>query len=298
MQPCDKMPLPAGRPCTYTPAMPRNTRFCLALTLLLAACGEDEIPISIAFAGQVGDSPATCGATYPNIGTTNGDYTLRDFRLFVHDVRLVNDAGIEHAVALAQDGEYQLEDIALLDFETGGAGCPGGSVGTHTRIRGTIPEGTYTELRFRVGIPFIRNHANAAEAPAPLNNTAMFWNWQGGYKFIRIDGASAVLPDGFVVHLGSTACDGDRLTGGTTVCANANVPTVSFPAFNPAVDTVVVDLQELFRGSNIDIDNGEQAGCQSRPADPECGPVFERLGLPFGENSAVTQSVFRVDRSL
>jgi hypothetical protein len=31
-------------------------------------------------------------------------------------------------------------------------------------------------------VPFARNHGDAASAPAPLNHTALFWNWNAGYN--------------------------------------------------------------------------------------------------------------------
>ena len=34
-----------------------------------------------------------------------------------------------------------------------------------------------------MGVPFESNHRDSTIAPSPLNITAMFWNWQGGYKF-------------------------------------------------------------------------------------------------------------------
>ncbi len=80
-------------------------------------------------------------------------------------------------VALEQDGVWQHEDVALLDFENKAGACANGTVELNTSVRGTVPAGTRSSgLRFKLGVPFALNHANAATAPSPLNLTAMFWN--------------------------------------------------------------------------------------------------------------------------
>lgn len=47
--------------------------------------------------------------------------------------------------------------------------------------------GRYTGLAFDMGVPFALNHADVTAAPSPLNIQALWWNWQGGYKFMRVD---------------------------------------------------------------------------------------------------------------
>lgn len=260
-----------------------------ALAVSLVSCAGDEVTeVTIELAARVGGEPAACGRSY-DVGATPSAWTLEDFRLFVHDVRLVTEDGREVPVALTQD-EWQLEDLALLDFESGGAGCPSGTEATNTSIRGTVPEaGPFTGVRFTVGVPFERNHADVSTAPAPLSSTAMFWSWQGGYKFIRIDGRSEALDGGFFLHLGSTGCDGDPLTGGVTRCDAANRMEVSLDGIDPLTQTVVVDAAEVFSGS--DLTSNEMApGCMSGPMDPECPAIFERLGLAAGS----TQRLFSV----
>lgn len=264
--------------------MIRALRLLPVLSLALAtACGGEETDVAIEFAGLVGGQPAECGRTYEGLGTNATPWTLQDFRLYVHDVRLVTEDGREVPVTLEQDDEWQLEDIALLDFETGGADCPNGDAATNTTVRGTVPEaGPFTGVRFTLGVPFERNHDDVSAAPAPLNATAMFWNWQGGYKFIRVDGRSMALDDGFFLHLGSTGCDGDPLTGGVTNCSQPNRVEVALDGFDPLAGTIAIDPAAVFEGSDLE-QNAMAPGCMSGPTDPECGPMFERLGIGAGE---------------
>ncbi|MGF1468608.1 MAG: MbnP family copper-binding protein [Sandaracinaceae bacterium] len=265
----------------------------LLLSTALGACGATSTDVAIGFEGLIGGEAAACGVAYDGIGATGSTLTLADYRLYVSDVRLLTDDGTEAPVALTQDGEWQLEDIALLDFEDGGAGCPTGTPDTRTVVEGTVAEsGPFTGIRFVLGVPFDRNHDDVSVAPTPMNLTAMFWNWQGGYKFLRVDGTTTGLPDGFRVHLGSTGCDGDPVMGGTTSCANPNRPEVTLSGFDPTEQRIRVDIAGVLATTDIDQDGGGQPGCMSGPQDPECPAVFERLGLPFGGNPAGTQQLF------
>ncbi|PJN92728.1 metallo-mystery pair system four-Cys motif protein, partial [Amaricoccus sp. HAR-UPW-R2A-40] len=47
-------------------------------------------------------------------------------------------------------------------------------------------------LAFEIGVPFDLNHGDPTLAPAPLDLTAMFWTWRGGYKFLKFE----VAPEG------------------------------------------------------------------------------------------------------
>src|SRR5262249_44317329 len=66
----------------------------IATTLVVGVsqgCGTDvgERPVTLQFSGLVGDQPFACGARYDGIGTTGSTFTALDFRLYLHDVRVV-----------------------------------------------------------------------------------------------------------------------------------------------------------------------------------------------------------------
>lgn len=254
--------------------------------------GTTTQAVSIAFAAVVGAETFVCGDTYDDLGANGSSLQLSDFRFFVQDVELRNDAGDYVAVAL-DDDEWQAEGASLLDFEDG---CNDlGTVPTHTVVTGSVPAGTYDGLRFQVGVPFEANHANPATAASPLNLTSMHWNWQGGYKFIRIDSGSFSMTD-WRMHLGSTGCDGDPISGGTTACSTPNRVEVELASFDPESDTVVADFAELVAGAELDV-NQEMTpvGCMAGPADGDCAPLFDNLGLAFGGSEpSGPQRVFSV----
>jgi uncharacterized repeat protein (TIGR04052 family) len=83
--------------------------------------------------------------------------------------------------------DWQHAGTALLDFEDGRAACANGTAPMNTALRDTVAAGDYTGVAFKAGVPFEMNHGDPTTAPSPLNLTSMFWNWRGGYKFVRID---------------------------------------------------------------------------------------------------------------
>ncbi|HJK89355.1 MAG TPA: metallo-mystery pair system four-Cys motif protein [Polyangiaceae bacterium LLY-WYZ-15_(1-7)] len=262
----------------------------LALPFALACGGDDEEPVSLSFAAVVGDAGFECGQTYSGLGEGGLDLTPVDLRFYVHDVRLVTADGDEVALAMDDDGRWQDGTVALLDFEDGCGDM--GNPDLNATVTGTAPAGEYVGVRFRVGVPAEMNHADAATAGAPLNLTSMFWNWLGGYKFIRIDGESSAF-EGWRLHLGSTACEGDMM--GNASCATPNVVDVDL-ALDPAREAIVFDLAALVEGSTLANVEETPPGCMSAPSDVDCGPMFENLGLGFGGAGAGAQSVFRAGR--
>ena len=163
-----------------------------ALALIFANLGvataqSDTKEIAINFEGWVGDDRFECGNSYDRVGESETTITPTDFRLYVSNVSLIDEDGNAVAVELEQDGKWQHQNVALLDFEDGTGACDNGTTETNTSIVGTVPEGDYQSLQFTLGVPERLNHDDAAIAPSPLNLTSMWWNWQGGYKFLRVD---------------------------------------------------------------------------------------------------------------
>jgi len=256
----------------------------LALAALLTTACEKEL--SIVFKPVVGSLDFACGQLYTGVGTSATTYEPKDFRLYVHNVRLVSAEGTEVPMTLTEDGAWQREGLALLDFENKTGLCSNGTEATNDRLVGTVPQGQYTGLRFTVGVPFDMNHQDASTAASPLNVSTLFWGWQGGYKFLRLDGRTRGLPTGYNFHLGSTECQ----TSGpnqVTSCNNPNRFDVELTDFDPTRSRVVLDVAALFSASNLDV-NGAYTppGCMSESTDSDCAPVFQRLGMAFDGTSA------------
>lgn len=307
--------------------------FALALT----GCGpanNTDGNITLQFALNVGDKAAACGESYDGVGAAGTTIAFTDLRFYVSNIRLVSADGQEVPLDLTQDGVWQYQNVALLDFEDGSGGCSeGGNTATNSVVKGTVPAGRYTAVAFDLGVPFALNHADVTAAPSPLNIQALWWNWQGGYKFLRVDlqtgapGAMAaptmdmsapaptmdmsatapassgemahgnmVAPSAWFIHLGSTGCQSsDRNAPPAAACSNPNLISPRLEGFDPAKSVIVADLAGLLKAVPLDQNTPEPPGCMSGPQDPDCPLLFTGLGLDLATGGAAgSQQLFRL----
>lgn len=240
--------------------------------------GSAPIAVSIAFQGRVGAEVFDCEKTYTGVGATAAEVKVKDFRLYVHDVALRAKDGSFVPVMLDQDGLWQYQSLALLDFENGAGECANGTPQLNSKIVGMAPAGEYDGISFKLGVPFALNHQDYAVAPSPLNLSALFWNWNGGYKFFRADVLAKDAAMAFNLHLGSTDCMDDG-KGGVASCGRPNVAEVLLTGFDPLSKTIVVDYAAAVAESDVTKNAGDAPGCMSGAIDPECDVIFTHLGL-------------------
>jgi uncharacterized repeat protein (TIGR04052 family) len=272
----------------------------LTTAALLSACANTGTysstqSVDIQFAAAINGQSFACGQSYANVGTTKSTITPSDFRMYVSQVKLVRKDGTAVPVSLAQDGVWQYQNVALIDFENGEGPCRNGTTPTNTSVRGSVPTGEYTGVELTVGVPFALNHQDPTVAPSPLNSTAMFWNWQGGYKFIKFDTASNGLSEQkpaapnvmgpvtrYSMHLGSTMCASASRTQAPSACQNPKTLTVRLDKFDVQRGQVVVDMGSVLAQANVDVNAaGTSPGCMSFPKDGDCPPVMQALGLAY-----------------
>ena len=263
----------------------RSLSISLTTVACLAGCATQspaEQPVSLNFALVAGEQPVRCGTVFGPVGRDQKRVSLRDARFYVQDVALIDDTGKPVPLRL-QVNDWQDTQVALLDFEDGSAHCVGGS----------IPAGRYRGVSVTLGVPQSLNHTSTELQGAPLDLAAMGWSWQAGRKFIKLE----VDPEGGVskadgsrantwyLHLGSTGCSGNPVTGETVACQRANRIPLRFEGFDPVTQAVVLDVAALLRDSRLAVDEGAAVGCMSGPTDPECVAVFKRLGVSLSSGS-------------
>jgi uncharacterized repeat protein (TIGR04052 family) len=310
------------------PSMKFTVRSLVALMFLFPslakisqAIAQETTPetqsVTIRFAAKVGDRTFSCGSNY-HLGNPATNQTLSDFRFYISEVALIDETGKTVPVTLEQNGKWQHQSVALLNFENKTGACTNGTVEIRDRIVGTVPKGNYTALKFSLGIPFELNHEDATLALSPLNLTGLWWNWRLGYKFARIDlqssttanskhkqhqheghggtGNSEGAASGFPIHLGSTGCQGETTSEKPASCSNANRASVILTDFDPVKNVVVADLERLVNSSNLERNQPKTApGCMSEPNDNDCTSIMTNLGLSFKGKSATDQTFFRVE---
>ena len=296
----------------------------LAMSLIsaavLTACGgggsdapvavPDKV-VSISFAAVNGTTPVTCGTQVTGMGSTGVATDVNDLRFYITKLNLINDKGVAVPVKLDANA-WQLtqgtETVSLIDLENATGACAAlGTAATNAVITGTVPGGTYVGLKATLGVPETMNHTTAVGGVAPLDSTAMLWSWQSGRKFTRIElnpvggitktvAATATTPavvstiPTFYLHLGSTGCTPKLDAAGVAIantgtCTNQNLADFSLPAFDATTQKVALDIGQLFKTSNLVIENGGAPGCMSGATDPECAAIFNELQINFGSGS-------------
>ena len=260
------------------------TQFVLSLTgyLIVAACADsDNLQTDIVFDARYRDTSLACGVSFG----PGHSLSLTDLRFYVADLamRNANGAWISVAAATSKTG------ISLMDFEDASAECANGTEETNNRIPVIVPGGHYDGLRFTLGVPFELNHADPLAAEYPLNEPAMHWHWQSGYKFIR---AGVRAGDRrWHVHLGSTGCEGPATA--VTNCERPNRATVRIENWSPQ-EPIIVSIDALLSG--ISLANAAGDHCLGDVAAPACRAVMKNLGLDADTGMATgASSVFRTD---
>ena len=260
--------------------------------------------VEIRFALKASDQDLSCAEPATGLGTTQSTVQLNDLRFYVSNLALIDGSGNAVPVALEQDGLWQVESTALLDFEDGSVGCTEtGNPDLNTSVRGTVAPGDYTAVRFDLGVPFALNHQDVTMAASPLNVPPMWWNWQGGYKFVRIDMKSdtTVMDGAWFIHLGSTGCvAADQSKAPAEPCSRPNIATIQLDGFDPAANSIVADLATLLAAVNLSESTPQPPGCMSGPDDPDCASLLPAFGLDVAtgactEAGCPAQTFFHVE---
>ncbi len=268
-----------------------------------------RMPVTITFKAVAGTAPVSCGTVIHGLGTSQADAQLEDLRLYVSNLRLVRANGTSTALVLTGPARFNAtvkgERTTLIDLENGTGGCArGGTSEVNAVVKGTVPRGAYTGLRFYVGVPFTLNHTDVVGAPPSLASAAMAWSWQAGRKFTKIEladpkaGGAAWQTPSFMFHLGSTGCTGNPVTGETVGCRASNRASVTLPRFNAAKQVVALDLAALVAGNDVTRNTPMTApGCMSGATDPECAATFAAMGVDVATGASLRhgaqQRVFR-----
>ncbi|KST64525.1 MbnP family copper-binding protein [Mastigocoleus testarum] len=271
--------------------------------------------VTVRFASKVGDTPFSCDSNY-NLGKSATTTKIADFRFYISNIALIDANGKIVPLNLTQDNKWQYQNVALIDFEDKTGACTNGTTEIRNKVVGTVPKGNYRGLQFTLGVPSNLNHEDSTLAPSPLNLTSLWWNWRFGYKFARIDLKNQVVSQnphsqqkhkdnhrnaaksqGFPIHLGSTGCQAETSSQKPqTECSNPNRSIISFTNFNPAKNVVIADIGKLLENTDLNKNQADTpAGCMSSPDDNDCRNLMESFGIPFGSDTTVKQTFFRVE---
>jgi uncharacterized repeat protein (TIGR04052 family) len=264
-----------------------RARVWIIMAAALAGCTGGAS--ALRFEAVAGDAPFSCAASLGPIGAAGTEASPRDLRFYVHAVEAWVDG--EAVPVTLEEGPYQRDGVALVDLEDGSGTCETNSPETHADVTFEAVPGA-DGVRFVLGVPAELNHLDSATAAPPLNVPKLWWSWAMGYKYLVADVRTETREE-VLFHVGATGCE--EAGGPTTfACREDNLVTVDLPTFDVDADVVRFDLGALLQGLDLTAapEGDTIPGCMSFPDDPECVPVFEALGLPYGDASGGDQAVF------
>lgn len=234
------------------------------LSFLLTACQPDTSTAdsrTLALQLQFNGKPVDCQSAITLAGSR---WRIQQLQFYLSDFAIDG-----RPLSLLSDGMYQQANVALA-----GTVCDGKD-NWQLRFDQPIAPGN---LQFTLGVPAQQNHQDPLTARPPLNQSELFWSWQQGYKYLRLD-LLAAAPDtaastGWSLHLGATGCSSaSPLRAPASPCHAANLATVSL-AYTPG-QKLVLDLAPLLQGLTPTADNH----CMADPNRSSCQLLLPRLGL-------------------
>jgi len=269
-----KLPARYGKKITFI-------LLALVFPLLLSACSDRDSAISIAIKPSFDDREIGCNSKFK---VQDQVWWYQQIQFYITNVELQTPDGQWQAWPM-QTTPFQGKNVALV-----GEHClQGENKGANWQLvlMPIAASDLAKRIRFTLGVPFELNHLNPITQPSPLNVSSMFWVWQTGHKFMRIELANE--NDDWLFHLGSTGCKAaSPLRAPGQECLYPNRVEVELP-FDISNAVMEFDVSALLSGVRL----SRETGCQSKQGDKHCQQLFSNLGLS-GQPPA--QIVFREDK--
>lgn len=293
--------------------------FCLLITslIVLVGCSEVKKTRVLTFTPTYKSEILNCLTSFKHEEKT---WQYSQLQFFISNIEVKAHDG-QWQVWQLSETKYQTENVALLGEYCQGSEIKNQNNAKVSEINTNIEQiskqkndktnqgnwqllfeqpqelSNFSQLRFTLGVPFSLNHQNPLLQKSPLNVPNMFWVWQTGHKFFRLDMEEVnenSKKDSWQFHLGSTGCKApSALRAPKQPCENANLATITLDLDGTylkrkefggnQLSGIHLDLAELFSGLVITQENS----CQSGPYSESCLPLFKDVGLVEGKNQRI-----------
>lgn len=243
---------------------------CCAFLLLLSSCAEHVEHQQLQFIASFDQQAIACDAA---LFIDNTDWQIEQLQFYISQVSYQTDDGIWHPWPMITSA-FQTDNVALLGNNCTDTAEPLGNWVIEFQ-RAIVPS-EVKALEFSLGVPFALNHLNPLTQNSPLNDASMFWVWQTGHKFLRLEMSSNT--DDWLFHLGSTGCQApSAMRAPKSPCLQANLQKIHLSVDLTANDLkpITVDLSTLLSGVLLTRENS----CQSEPTNAVCQQLFANLAL-------------------
>jgi len=225
----------------------------LASFAFFASCKKDSATpeyntaqngsISVEFDNIVGTSDLQLNTgSYTN--SSNQVYKVTKLKYFVSNFKFNNIDGSVYTVP--QDSSYFLIDESDVNRRL-------------AKLK--IPEGEYTSVTFTLGVDSLRNTMDISKRTGDLDVTGvatdMYWSWNSGYIFFKLDGTSTAVTTmggvfqyhtgGFGGYTSATANNLKTITLNLSARGSAKVKASKTLGVNVHL---LVDVNKVFTGTN------------------------------------------------
>ena len=151
----------------------------------------------------------------------------------------------------------------------------------------TVLMNNASRIRFTLGVPFEVNHLNPIHQPSPLNLSSMFWVWQTGHKFMRIE--LATNNEQWLFHLGSTGCQSTSvMRPPKQQCRYPNRFTFDLPITEQNDGDLWLNMDLAALLSNVDL--SALSSCQSEHDNISCQQLLTNLSVGNTNAPVITPS--------
>ena len=216
----------------------------LGISVFFGACETSDInpndknSVSLYFENLVGTDPVVLNTkTYTN--ASGEDFTISTFNYFVSNISLKKSDGTELKFA----DKYFLVKQSVES--------------SHTITLPDVPAGDYTSVSFMVGVDSAKSVSDVSQRtgvldPASYGTDNMYWSWNSGYIFFKMEGKSAKSTNtakDYKFHIGGF--------GGMTAKTANNLRTVTLTMADlakvrkniaPEVH-LAIDVQKVFKST-------------------------------------------------
>jgi hypothetical protein len=229
---------------------------CLLLSVSMIGCSDDETPskgsITLEFDNVVGEADLELNTTdEPYTNAAGESYKVTTLKYYVSSIKLHRADGtiFEDEVSATGDKGYYLIDES--DAES------------REVTLSNVPAGDYDQITFTIGVDASKVDEGAqAGALDPVNG--MFWSWNSGYIFLKLEGTSSSSSDEnnlIMYHVGGYTEPNNIRT--KTISTGDHVATVR-GNLTPEVH-LIIDVNKFFDAPNqISFEN---APVRHMPAD-------------------------------
>lgn len=240
----------------------------LSSVLVLSSCQQSSSELT--FQLQFQQKTLTCQNSFLAKSLTSAEsapWFYQQALFFVSNLEQQTSSGEWLPIELASNS-YQSDGVVLI-----GDVCGDDIKNWQAKFSKPSLTGN-SKIRFTIGVPFELNHQNPLTQASPLNLSSMFWVWQTGHKFVRIELYQQTddIEDSWLFHLGSTGCSAvSPVRSPSKACRYPNRVDVEIDF--PSNGKITIDLAQLLKQVKLGSDNS----CQSSQENPSCKQLFSNL---------------------